>query len=1292
MAHSTVVHCPQCKTALKIGTARPGTIKCTCPKCGGQFEVTLRAPNTVMPPKVSDTGLGSGLPLPAEKLTKTKLEPTAKSQESPLADKVVKTKLEMPAPAKSQKTGENTPLAEPPNATRPPLRRVSNKRIPARWLLAGGVAIVLVGIMSICVIGVGWFLVFRQSPLEFPTTLKPGQLSREEFDARALIIPFEKIGPPKRLYEIEMVQIKGKAKFFDQSNDSVFLISSESLKRVKFDEVGENESNVILIGNHGLSVKNKETETLKKERLKYYQNFNHAVVLSYLIVLTEKGSDVTSGETEDVLLGDKKKKCATAIVNRSGRPPMKLFFDKESKFLVKLEFTGTVLDANDKPLPNTFVEFFFDKYEPTNGVYHWKKLEQKRNGTKYSEIVVSEVTFFDKVDDTFFSFNNKAIDDQVANLVDDDKKRNIAILLAEHTRLGDSDFTRLVTGLNANQAKPELRSQFKAALLDYVDLLEKNKVVRLNKTDVNALVTLLKADDPVELQSFASEQVLLLEPNRLELNQLADLMQQPNMNNRAIARVNLLNRLLERRVSSKDLAALQKGLRNFTDRDLLLAFIDATGSLEEKAADAVPELIPHLKSGGEVSDKAARALHNMKKLIEVVSDKKSDAGVLLPGLEYLKKNAITKDGAIKAYRQNLGHSNDGVKDTAALALLILAPEEFPLGNELMALADRPDQKVGQPARDLLLIRLANATAKDIPTLRQGLKKNVDPKLLKAFIDAVDSLKREEASKAVPELTALLKSKTAGITERAAIVLHKMEKLIDIVAAEDSDAGVLVPGLEYLRKKEVKTLEARKAYKKCRGHSDVNVQDTATLALLELGPEDLNLKEVLDLTKVPNKEVYAAAAKKVLYKKLESVAKKDVVVIRMGLECSVPEIRLAFIDSAGFLKADGHELVPDLTSLLGSTDKEVSARAIRALDRMEKLIDVVDKYTEATILLPVIEDLKTRGVKSKEALLVYKKRLDNKDSRVTDAASLALLNLGPEEVTLEQVIAWTGNEKIRVPAKKLVDQRLDNVTIKDLLVLRNGLKIDTPQEVRLSLIDVIGKFGKVNKKDIQEAVPDLSDLLDTSDSVVSIKAIGVLKSMGKDGKRAVKQLEKTVMKSKEMSVKVAAAQALSKIDPLCDVLAAKGEGIKVLVEDVKPVINDLEDLKAFLARPAGNDESAASLIEIGAPAVNSVYNHLLRENSLLHPEKKTAISNRDIQPTASRYVGYKMLKEFAKKANDPSLTKALKVLQPMLLKNQGEDAALSKEASMRMIPDEVKQLHAETAKASKQAFDSIKVLP
>jgi hypothetical protein len=113
----------------------------------------------------------------------------------------------------------------------------------------------------------------------------------------------------------------------------------------------------------------------------------------------EEGFEVKKGE-EFIING---RDCFSVTVNRIGHPEMKMYFEKETNLLYKAEFRGRFLDPHLRFTPNeTFVEFYFSDYKKTDGINHWRRQEQWRDGRKYSELTVSDVRFFNENDDQRF--------------------------------------------------------------------------------------------------------------------------------------------------------------------------------------------------------------------------------------------------------------------------------------------------------------------------------------------------------------------------------------------------------------------------------------------------------------------------------------------------------------------------------------------------------------------------------------------------------------------------------------------------------------------------------------------------------------------------------------------------------------------------------------------------------------------------------------------------------------------------------------------------------------------------
>jgi hypothetical protein len=222
-----------------------------------------------------------------------------------------------------------------------------------------------------------------------------------ELPAFELPLPFEAIATRERLKEIKVVHIEGKATFTAAFNVNDVSITWESLRRLKYDErLTRGGSTVLLLGNHGWFLSDGKIRTLEKDGLGFYQNFNYATILSNLIPLMEEGFRIEHGPDESI----KGQECFSVRVNRIGHPELKMFFQKDTKLLSKAEFTGKFLKLGDLTFStkDTFVEFYFSDYQISDGVKHWRKQEQWRDGNKFSELILSKVAFFNELDDSLF--------------------------------------------------------------------------------------------------------------------------------------------------------------------------------------------------------------------------------------------------------------------------------------------------------------------------------------------------------------------------------------------------------------------------------------------------------------------------------------------------------------------------------------------------------------------------------------------------------------------------------------------------------------------------------------------------------------------------------------------------------------------------------------------------------------------------------------------------------------------------------------------------------------------------
>ena len=123
-----------------------------------------------------------------------------------------------------------------------------------------------------------------------------------------------------------------------------------------------------------------------------------------------------------------------------------------------------------------------------------------------------------------------------------------------------------------------------------------------------------------------------------------------------------------------------------------------------------------------------------------VACENSEAAILTPTLAALRAKKIKTAELLAACEKHLDHPDTGVKDAAALMLLDLDPEGLK-ANRLAEFAARPNEEIRTAGERLLAQKLASVTAKDLPSLREGLKSpSRDVRII--FVDAIGMLKAE----------------------------------------------------------------------------------------------------------------------------------------------------------------------------------------------------------------------------------------------------------------------------------------------------------------------------------------------------------------------------------------------------------------------------------------------------------------------------------------------------------------------------------------------------------------------
>jgi len=140
---------------------------------------------------------------------------------------------------------------------------------------------------------------------------------------------------------------------------------------------------------------NRQTQDLPKEALAEMKEQKYAEDLDRLSFLNEKGIELSPLEETKV----DGKPAVGVLVKSKGHRDVKLYFDKSSGLLVKRQHK--VLDPTSGK--EVSQEVLFSDYQDKDGVKHYRKIVAYRDGKKLFEGKVTELEFFDKLDDKVFA-------------------------------------------------------------------------------------------------------------------------------------------------------------------------------------------------------------------------------------------------------------------------------------------------------------------------------------------------------------------------------------------------------------------------------------------------------------------------------------------------------------------------------------------------------------------------------------------------------------------------------------------------------------------------------------------------------------------------------------------------------------------------------------------------------------------------------------------------------------------------------------------------------------------------
>lgn len=150
-----------------------------------------------------------------------------------------------------------------------------------------------------------------------------------------------------------------------------------------------------IVGDKGWIQMNGQTQDMPKEAIAEMKEQKYGEDLDRLAFLKDRSIELST--IAPIEVGGRP---AVGLLAKSkGHRDVKLYFDKASGLLVKRE--QRVLDsASGKEVRQ---EVLFSDYQEKEGVKHYRKIAAFRDGKKLIEAKVTEMTFFDKLDDKVFA-------------------------------------------------------------------------------------------------------------------------------------------------------------------------------------------------------------------------------------------------------------------------------------------------------------------------------------------------------------------------------------------------------------------------------------------------------------------------------------------------------------------------------------------------------------------------------------------------------------------------------------------------------------------------------------------------------------------------------------------------------------------------------------------------------------------------------------------------------------------------------------------------------------------------
>jgi hypothetical protein len=151
----------------------------------------------------------------------------------------------------------------------------------------------------------------------------------------------------------------------------------------------------VIDGDKGWIQANGQTQVMPKEAVDEMKEQKHAEDLDRLAFLTETGIEISTLDPIEV----DGKPALGVLVKPKGHREVRLYFDKTSGLLVKRE--QRLLDPSSGK--EVLQEVIFSDYQEKDGLKHYRKIIAFRDRKKAIDAKVTEITFFDKLDEKVFA-------------------------------------------------------------------------------------------------------------------------------------------------------------------------------------------------------------------------------------------------------------------------------------------------------------------------------------------------------------------------------------------------------------------------------------------------------------------------------------------------------------------------------------------------------------------------------------------------------------------------------------------------------------------------------------------------------------------------------------------------------------------------------------------------------------------------------------------------------------------------------------------------------------------------